>query len=101
VVGYSFGAFVAGHALLQGLNADGAIFISPPIAFMDLNFLPQTPKLKLIVVGDRDELCPLERLRALLAEGQTPPALEVIEGTDHFFGNNEEQLFRLLRDFAL
>jgi uncharacterized protein len=101
LVGYSFGAFVAARALLQGLELDAAILISPPIAFMDLNFLPQTPKLKLIVVGDRDELCPLERLQALLAESQTPPALKVIEGTDHFFGSSEEQLFRLLRDFAL
>jgi alpha/beta superfamily hydrolase len=101
LAGYSFGGFVAARALLQGLELDGAILISPPIAFMDLNFLPQTPKLKLIVVGDRDELCPLERLQALLAESQTPPALKVIEGTDHFFGNSEEQLFRLLRDFAL
>jgi alpha/beta superfamily hydrolase len=101
LVGYSFGAFVAGQALLQGLEIDGAILISPPIAFMDLSFLPQTPGLRLIIVGDRDELCPLERLRALLAEGETPPKIRVIHGADHFFGNNEEQLFRVLREFAL
>jgi len=40
VAGYSFGAAVAGRALLQGLAADGAVFIAPPIAFMDLSFLP-------------------------------------------------------------
>jgi uncharacterized protein len=101
VVGYSFGAFVAGRALLDGLDADGTIFIAPPIAFMDLSFLPQVPGLKLIAVGDQDELCPLESLRVLLAEGQRQPVVRVIEGADHFFGGGEEELFQLLRDFAL
>ena len=98
VAGYSFGAWVAGRALLDGLDADGAIFIAPPIAFVDLSFLPQVPGLKLIAVGDRDELCPLERLEALLG-GQAPPEVRVIKGADHFFGSGEEELFRVLRDF--
>jgi uncharacterized protein len=101
VVGYSFGAFVAGRALLDGLDAAGAIFIAPPIAFMDLSFLPEVPGLKLIAVGDRDELCPLESLEALLAEGRMKPAVRVIQGADHFFGGGEEKLFRTLRDFPL
>jgi alpha/beta superfamily hydrolase len=107
LVGYSFGAAVAGQALLQGLEADGAIFIAPPIAFMDLTFLPRVPGLKLIIVGDRDELCPLAALRALLAERPAspeetpPPEVKVIEGTDHFFGGAEEILMRRLRDFPL
>ena len=82
VVGYSFGAAVAGRALLQGLAADGAIFIAPPIAFMDLSFLPRVPGLRLIAVGDRDELCPLASLQALLAAGQAPPG-ETRRGPGH------------------
>jgi alpha/beta superfamily hydrolase len=107
VVGYSFGAAVAGRALLQGLAADGAIFIAPPIAFMDLGFLPRVPGLRLIAVGDRDELCPLASLQTLLAErqaappGPPPPVIRIIEGADHFFGGGEELLFRILRDFPL
>ena len=101
VVGYSFGAFVAGRALLDGLDADGAIFIAPPIAFMDLGFLPQVPGLRLIAVGDRDELCPLESLEALMAESQTTAEIRVIQGADHFFGGIEDKLFRMLRDFPL
>jgi alpha/beta superfamily hydrolase len=104
LVGYSFGAAVAGRALLQGLAADGAVFIAPPIAFMDLSFLPRVPGLKLIIVGDRDDLCPLPSLEALLAQSSPPPgeppaAVKVIQGTDHFFGGAEEILFRALRDF--
>jgi uncharacterized protein len=104
VVGYSFGAAVASRALLQGMAADGAVCIAPPIAFMDLSFLPRVPGLKLIVVGDRDDLCPLASLEALMAKrqagpGETPVAIRVIGGADHFFGGGEEELFRALRDF--
>lgn len=102
VVGYSFGAFVVARAMLQGLAADGVLLIAPPIAFMELGFLPEVPALRLMVAGDRDELCPLKDLRARLRESRgTPPELKVIEGADHFFGGAEEQLFQVLRDFPL
>jgi uncharacterized protein len=109
LVGYSFGAAVAGRALLQGLNADGAVLVAPPIAFMDMAFLPQVPGLKLIIVGDRDELCPLASLQELLAAGPgpagdapaPPAAIRVIQGTDHFYGGAQELLFKILRDFPL
>ncbi len=105
LVGYSFGAFVAGRALLQGLAVQGAVFIAPPIAFMDLSWLPMVPGLRLVVAGDRDELCPLPDLRQRWAgEGEAPvatPEIIVIPGTDHFFGGREEKLFQVLRDFAL
>jgi len=106
VVGYSFGAAVAGRALLQGLAADGAMCIAPPIAFMDLTFLPRVPGLRLILVGDRDELCPLPSLQALMAESPPPPGerpaeIRVIQGADHFFSHGEAELFRDLRDFPL
>jgi alpha/beta superfamily hydrolase len=106
VIGYSFGAAVAGRALIQGLSADGAILIAPPIAFMDLSFLPRVPGLRLIVVGDRDELCPLPSLKALMAErqalpGEKPPEVRVIRGGDHFFSAGEAELFQVLRDFPL
>ena len=109
VVGYSFGAAVAGRALLKDMRPDGAIFIAPPIAFMDLSFLPRVPGLRLIIVGSRDELCPLPSLTALMAQSPPPPGetpaplveVKVIDGADHFFGHGEAELFRVLRDFPL
>ena len=105
LVGYSFGAFVAGRALLQGLPAQGAVFIAPPLDLMDLSWLPRVPGLRLVVAGDRDDLCPLTDLRRLLvAAGEAPaatPEIIVIAGTDHFFGGREEKLFKVLRDFPL
>ena len=103
LVGYSFGAFVAGRALLQGLAVQAAVFIAPPIAFMDLSWLPRVPSLRLVVAGGQDDLCPLADLQQMLA-GTAPaaaPEIRVIAGADHFFGGREEELFQLLREFPL
>ena len=101
LAGYSFGAFVAGRALLQGLAVQGAVFIAPPIAFMDLSWLPRVPGLRLVVAGDQDDFCPLAELRRLLAGTAAAPEIRVIAGADHFFGGREEELFQVLRDFPL
>ncbi len=79
----------------------GAVLISPPIAFMDLNFLPETPGLSLIVAGDHDDLCPLADLENLLGHRQPPVNLRIVSGADHFYGGREEELFRILKDFPL
>ncbi len=67
LVGYSFGAAVAGYALAQGVSAAGIIMIAPPIAMLDMDFLPKVPRLRLIVVGDRDEFCPLPQLHKVVS----------------------------------
>jgi alpha/beta superfamily hydrolase len=101
LVGYSFGAAVAARALLEGLRVAGAVLISPPIAFMDLDFLPETPGLNLIVVGDEDDLCPLAEVEDLCRRRQPPVDLRVVSGADHFFGGREEGLYRILKDYSL
>lgn len=101
LVGYSFGAFVAGKALLQGAGAEGAVLISPPVAFMEMAWLPQVRRLKLIVAGDRDEIGPLLDLQAMMAAVEPPVRIVAIQGADHFYGGREEDLFKVLRDFPL
>lgn len=99
LVGYSFGAAVAARALLQGLDAAGAVLISPPIAFMDLEFLLETPRLCLVVAGDQDELCPLASVEDLCRRHQPPVELRVIAGADHFYGGREKELLRILLEY--
>ena len=99
LAGYSFGAFVAGRALLQGLAVQAAVFISPPIAFMDLSWLPRVPGLRLVVAGDQDNLCPLADLRQMLAGTAAAPEIRVIAGADHFFGGREGRAFSGIAGF--
>ncbi len=101
LAGYSFGAAVAARAMLAGLGADGVLLISPPIAFMEMDFLPRVPRLKLVIVGDRDELCPLADLRACLSPRQPAVEIAIIAGGDHFLAGREEQLFQILKGCPL
>lgn len=100
LVGYSFGAAVVARALLEGLEATGAVLISPPIAFMDLAFLPETPGLSLVVAGDRDDLCPLADLENLCHQRQPSVDLRVVSGADHFYSGYEKDLFRILSEYS-
>jgi hypothetical protein len=103
VVGYSFGAAVAGRALFQGVSAAGIIMIAPPIAMMEMNFLPKVPRLRLIVVGDRDEFCPLPQLEKMF-EGQPEdrrPEIKVVSGCSHFFAGREKPLYTTLLEYPL
>ena len=99
LAGYSFGAAVVARALYTGLKAAGAVLIAPPIAFMDLAFLPETPGLNLMVAGDQDDLCPLADLTSLCRLFKPPVDLKVVAGADHFFGGREEALYRILKDY--
>lgn len=103
LVGYSFGAAVAGYALFQGASAAGIIMIAPPVAMMEMGFLPKVPRLRLIIVGDRDEFCPLPQLQELLNEcpEELCPEIKVVEGSSHFFAGKEKQLFNILSEFSL
>ncbi len=101
LVGYSFGAAVAARSQLAGPEGVPGLLIAPPIAFMDLAFLPRVPRLAGIVVGEFDDLCPLADLKRLLAVRPEPVPLQVVPLADHFFGGAEETLFQVLRDFPL
>jgi uncharacterized protein len=104
LVGYSFGAYVAARALASGLRVDSVALISPPFAFPNLDFLPKHPLIKLIIVGDRDDFCPLAELRnrqGSVKNGEQiePPEIIVISGADHFFSGYEQQLYQILLDY--
>ena len=103
VVGYSFGAAVAGRALVQGVSAAGIIMIAPPIAMMEMNFLPKVPRLSLIVVGDRDEFCPLPQLEKMFDEQPEDrrPEIKVVSGASHFFAGREKPLYNILLEYPL
>jgi uncharacterized protein len=103
LVGYSFGAAVAGLALVQGMSAAGIIMIAPPIAMLDMDYLPRVPRLRLIVVGDRDEFCPLPQLEKMFASqpAERRPEIKVLPGASHFFAGKEKPLYNILLEYPL
>jgi len=85
VAGYSFGSMVTARVAPEDERIAGIALISPPLSMEDFSVLKDYPRPKLIVAGDRDFVCPLDRLQELFEELPEPKMLKVIEGCDHFY----------------
>lgn len=85
VAGYSFGSMVAIRVAPEDERIRGVVLVSPPLAMEDFSVLKDYSPPKLIVVGDRDYLCPLAQLQELFEKLPDPKMLKVIEGCDHFY----------------
>jgi alpha/beta superfamily hydrolase len=57
--------------------------LAPPLAIYDLDFLGRAPSHTLLVVGGRDQYCPVEAIERLGKRLGTKA--EIIEGAEHFF----------------
>jgi len=102
VAGYSFGAWIAMKAMAQGFEPASAIFVSPPMDFLDFSTLRLHQKPCLITLGDRDTFCSLQTLRGWLAVQEADGAtvdLETIAGCDHFYWNLEGFLSAKVSEF--
>lgn len=85
LAGFSFGASVSARvAATDAVN--GLALIAPPLGISEHATLPALPAALplLIVVGTRDEYCPLPAIDRL--RGELPAArIETIDGANHFF----------------
>ena len=99
LVGYSFGAWVATRAVVDGLRPDALVLVSPPVDFVSFAglVLPDLPAL--VAVGGRDEYCSLGSLEAWLDTQDHRPRLETIDGASHFYFGAERPLVRILDGF--
>ena len=85
LVGYSFGAAVALRAAADGV-ATRVVAIAPPLALLEPDALAALARPLTVVVGDRDQFCPIDRLAAL---GLT---LRRVAGADHFLAGREREV---------
>ena len=99
VVGYSFGAGVGLPVATEDARVKGMVAIAPPLEMYDFDFLKGSKKNKLVVVGNRDLYCPVERLKEFYQHLDEPKAFTIIQGADHFFSYHVKSLIPPLREF--
>jgi alpha/beta superfamily hydrolase len=99
LVGYSFGATVGLPVANEDARVKGMVAIAPPLEMYDFDFLKGSKKSKLVIVGNRDLYCPIERLEELYQHLEDPKSLVVIQGADHFFSYHVNLLTAPLREF--
>jgi hypothetical protein len=84
LAGYSFGAWVVACVAAGAAAKPGLVLIAPPIGMFGFDALEGYGEAVLLAAGTRDPYCSVDDLERL-AKRLTRPAVEVIEGADHFF----------------
>lgn len=88
IVGYSFGAWVGTLAATEGAPVARVVAVAPPIALAGASFGAGLGVPLAVVVGDRDQFCPLAGLAGLGA----PAERTIVVGADHFFAGREAEV---------
>jgi alpha/beta superfamily hydrolase len=92
--GYSFGAVAAVRVAVSASHAGTRacvarlVLVAPPLAMIELPELSRVTIPVHVIVGDRDEYAPVDRIEAQL-DGLAATRLDVIDRTDHFFASGD------------
>lgn len=97
LAGYSFGAWVNSKIAGRGSLFSRRVVVSPPIGFFSFNSGDIATEGDLVICGDRDQFCPVDRLRTSI-EG-TGARFEIVPCADHFFLGYEGDVRRLVSEY--
>jgi alpha/beta superfamily hydrolase len=92
LVGFSFGSWVGMRVACADPRVAETIGIGLPVDNVDMTFLRACAKAKLIVQGGNDQYGSRATLEALFATIPEPKRLVFVEGADHFFTGQVDQL---------
>jgi len=98
MAGYSFGAMVAVSAGYERAEIARIVAVALPLAMADARIPDGASKPVLLVSGDRDSYSPVAGLQTLESRIGDSARLEIVAGTDHFFGGREAELSRAIGD---
>jgi len=98
VVGYSYGAMVGFAAGMLDPGIAVLVGISPPVAAFRMEFMARITHPLLVVTGDKDMFCPLDKLRSLLPAGAK---LDLVKGADHLYRGYESEAGKLVVTFLM
>jgi hypothetical protein len=99
LAGYSFGAYVGAKGVAADDRVKALILISPPVAMYDFTSLSKEARPKLIVVGERDVICPVPDVETLFLSLPQPKVLRICPGADHFWWGVEALAAASVVDF--
>jgi uncharacterized protein len=95
LAGYSFGAMVAAGVAADGAGLAGLLLVSPPLGYGTLPAFPAGLPV-LAIAGDRDRICPADRLLALAPAAET----RLVGGTDHGWSSGLAELAEAARELG-
>ncbi|MFC2011969.1 alpha/beta hydrolase [Chloroflexota bacterium] len=98
LAGYSFGGVVARAIALQDERVSRLAIVSSPLSDADWEELKGYGKPWFYVIGDADQMIPLEPFQQQVKDIQ-PEQYRVIKGAEHFMGNYEGEVGKIVSRF--
>jgi alpha/beta superfamily hydrolase len=103
LAGYSFGAVVAlAYCYREKHSADHLVLVSPPPFLLPEGVSLEADVLRKIIVGEEDDMAPPGEVITRVSASRREELIELLPGTDHFFGGMEDdlekRLVRILED---
>jgi len=99
VAGYSFGSMVGLRAGVADSRVHKLIGVALPVGVGDPSFLLNVAKPKLLISGDHDNYSPIPGLQNLFTKLSDPKALVIVNGADHFFWGQEDEVAKAAVEF--
>lgn len=99
LAGYSFGAWVNALNMEKLDQVKRIVMVSPPVNFVNFDFLKYNPKIQMTIVGNRDDIAGYKTLETLMPEWNPEATLRIIEGADHFYWGYTDALKSIITEF--
>ncbi len=99
MVGFSFGAWVGLRVASREPRIRAMVGLGVPINFYDFDFLIESQKPMLFVIGSRDKYCSRDKMERLARRLPQTFGLQWIDGADQFFTHGLDDLQYLITHF--
>ena len=99
VLGYSFGAWVGLQVGCLDPRIRAIVGIGLPLDMYNFEFLLDYQNPSLYIVGNRDEFCSPMNLENLIRRLPFASRVHRVQGADHFFSEQVEEVERLIEQF--
>ncbi len=99
LVGFSFGAWVGLQVACHDPRVGALVGLGVPLNTYDFEFLIDNAKPSLYIVGTQDEFCPRDQMELLARRLPPTSAVSWVEGADHLFTHQVDQVQCRVRDF--
>ncbi|MEE8414223.1 MAG: alpha/beta fold hydrolase, partial [Dehalococcoidales bacterium] len=90
LAGYSFGAMVALRVAVRDERVSRLALVSAPLSEINWEQLKVYDKPRLVIIGDADQMIPLEEFRQHIRDIPDPEQYQIVPGADHFWAGLEE-----------
>ena len=99
LLGFSFGSWVGLQVGCADPRIRALAGLGLPLNFYDFDFLIENSKPARFIVGTNDEFCPRDRMDRFARRLPSTSKTHFIEGADHFFARELDQVQSLITDF--